>query len=66
MQKDKIFTIEGLKKEFGRIRWPKWVKGETKGEETILPTTGKVIFVMSVFSAFFVLCDALLALLLTF
>lgn len=65
MEKDKIFTIEGLRKEFKRIRWPKWVKKETKNEETILPMTAKVILVMTVFSGFFILCDAFLAFLVT-
>ena len=58
---DKIFTVEGLKKEFKRIRWPKWFKGETKNEKLVVPTTIKVLGFSAAFSLLFILCDALTA-----
>ena len=62
MKKDRIFTIEGLKKEFKRIKWPHWFKKEVSTEKTVVPTTLKVISIAGVFAAFFVLCDAVSAL----
>ncbi len=58
---DRIFTADGLRKEFRRIRWPHWFKKETKGDKAIVDTTLSVIGFTVTFAAFFVLCDAVSA-----
>ena len=58
---DKIFTLSGLRKEFRRIRWPHWFHGEKLTEESIVPTTIKVLSFTVSFALFFVLCDFILA-----
>ena len=56
---EKIFTFDGLKKEFQRIRWPHWSKKETNTEQTVLQTTLKVLAFVAFFGVFFTLCDFL-------
>lgn len=41
-KKDRIFSISGLKEEFGKIKWPKWTSRK-KDEDTVLSESSKVI-----------------------
>lgn len=61
-QKDHWFTLSGIKKEAGRVRWPKWkTEGNNPGIGT---TTGEVLIFTTFFALFFVLCDFLVTYLL--
>ena len=63
-QKDHWFTIEGIRKEAKRVRWPKWkTEGNTAGT---LQNTGEVLTFSGFFALFFVLCDFVVTFLLKF
>lgn len=62
--KDRWLTIDGVKKEAKRVRWPKWkTEGNTPG---IAANTGEVLIFSGFFCAFFVLCDFIVTFLLRF
>ena len=54
---DRIFTIEGIKKEWKRIRWPKWKKKDVNNNPTVTETFGEVVTFTGLFAVFFVACD---------
>ena len=55
--KDHWLTIDGVRKEAKRVRWPKWkTEGNTPG---IAQNTGEVLIFTGFFGIFFVLCDFL-------
>ena len=53
--KDNWLSIEGIRKEAKRVRWPKW-KSEG-GNVGILENTEQVLIFTGFFAAYFVLCD---------
>ena len=60
--KDHWLTIDGVKKEAKRVRWPKW---KTEGNNTgIAENTGEVLLFTGFFGAFFVACDFIVTFLL--
>ena len=64
LEKDHWFTIEGIKKEAKRVRWPKWKsEGNTPG---IGQNLTEVVGFTGFFAAFFVLCDFVVTFLLKF
>ncbi|MDO4415558.1 MAG: preprotein translocase subunit SecE [Erysipelotrichaceae bacterium] len=62
--KDHWLTIDGVKKEAKRVRWPKWKsEGNTNG---IAANTAEVLIFSGFFAAFFVFCDFVVTFLLRF
>ena len=62
--KDRWLTIDGIKKEAKRVRWPKWKsEGNTPG---IAQNTVEVLGFSGFFALFFVLCDFIVTFLLRF
>ena len=61
---DKTFTFSGLKKEFQRIRWPKWFERKNASDKAIIPTSLGVLGVVGFFALFFMICDLVSGLLL--
>ena len=60
--KDNWLSIDGIRKEAKRVRWPKWKsEGNTPG---IAQNTGEVLIFTGFFGIFFVLCDFLVTFLL--
>ena len=63
-EKDQWFTIDGIKKEAKRVRWPKWKsEGNTPG---IGQNLAEVLGFTGFFAAFFVFCDFIITFLLKF
>ena len=60
----KIFSLDLLKKEFNRIRWPHAKSDRNNHEKGYIPTFVEVLGIVISFALFFVLCDALLSLIL--
>ena len=62
--KDSWFTIDGIKKETKRIRWPKWkTEGSNPG---IGQNTGEVLTFVGFFAVYFVLCEFVVTFILRF
>ena len=59
--KDKVFTIDGLKKEFHRIKWPM-----LRGEDGALRSAGSVLLFAGIFALFFIGTDWLSAVIVRF
>ena len=60
--KDNWLSVDGIRKEAKRVRWPKWKsEGNTPG---IAQNTGEVLIFTGFFGIFFVLCDFLVTFLL--
>lgn len=63
-EKDRWFTIDGIRKEAKRVRWPKWKsEGNTPG---IGRNLAEVLGFTGFFAAFFVFCDFVVTFLLRF
>ena len=53
--KDRWFTIEGIRKEAKRVRWPHW---RSEGNQAgILQNTAEVIIFVAFFALWFVVCE---------
>ncbi|MBR4164039.1 MAG: preprotein translocase subunit SecE [Solobacterium sp.] len=62
--KDHWFSIDGIKKEAKRVRWPKWkTEGNTAG---IGQNTGEVLLFTGFFVAYFVFCEFIVTFVLRF
>lgn len=53
--KERWFSIDGIKKEAKRVRWPKWkTEGNTAGTGQ---NTGEVLLFTGFFALYFVFCE---------
>ncbi|MBR2066777.1 MAG: preprotein translocase subunit SecE [Solobacterium sp.] len=60
--KDHWFSIDGIRKEAKRVRWPHWKsEGNTAG---IMQNTAEVLIFVCFFALFFVACEFVVTLLL--
>ena len=59
----KTFSIENLKKEYQRIRWPKPKDNKTEHTKGYLSTFLEVVMILVVFIVFFMLCDLVISVL---